>query len=208
MAYLGRLWESYNHYFTLEHVMELLEQYRGFGPLPGILLPMAEAFLPILPLFIFVIANTNAFGLWLGFLYSWVGACVGALLVFFLVRKFVRGRLANFIGRHEKVKKMMIWIEKHGFGPMFLILCFPFTPSAAVNLVAALSKVSTNQFILAVLAGKMVMIFTMSFIGYDLRALVEQPLRSVIVGVVIFLLWIVGKRIEVRLQTNVKQRDH
>ena len=150
---------------TLENILEILEDYRAIGPVPGMLLPMLEAFIPILPLFIFVMANAAAFGLWLGFIYSWIGTCTGALLVFFLVRKYGQKRLFLFISRHKKIKSLMNWVEKHGFGPLFLLLCFPFSPSAAVNIVAALSKINTVQFILAVLCGKLVMVFTVSFIG-------------------------------------------
>lgn len=60
-------------WFTLDRIMDLIDSYRSFGPLPGVLLPLIEAFLPFLPLFVFIMANVNAFGFWLGFLYSWVG---------------------------------------------------------------------------------------------------------------------------------------
>ena len=109
-------------FLTLENILELLETYRGIGPLPGILLPMLEAFIPILPLFIFVMANAAAFGLWLGFIYSWIGTCTGALLVFFLVRKYGQKRLFLFISSHKKIKSLMNWVEKHGFGPLFILL--------------------------------------------------------------------------------------
>jgi uncharacterized membrane protein YdjX (TVP38/TMEM64 family) len=190
---------------TLENILEILEDYRAIGPVPGMLLPMLEAFIPILPLFIFIMANAAAFGLWLGFLYSWIGTCTGALLVFFLVRKYGQKRLFLFISRHKKIKRLMNWVEKHGFGPLFIMLCFPFTPSAAVNIVAALSKINTVQFILAVLCGKLVMVFTVSFIGYDVRALFQQPVRTAIVGIIIAILWLVGKKLEERLTTRNKR---
>jgi uncharacterized membrane protein YdjX (TVP38/TMEM64 family) len=110
-----------------------------------------------------------------------------------------------FIQRHAKIRKLMIWIETHGFGPIFLLLCFPFTPSAVVNIVAGLSKINIYQYMLAVLTGKIVMIFMISFIGYDIRSLITQPLRTAIVLVVIFILWYVGKRIEVRLNISSKK---
>jgi uncharacterized membrane protein YdjX (TVP38/TMEM64 family) len=49
----------------------------------------------------------------------------------------------------------------------------------------------------------MVMIFTISFIGYDIISLVKQPIRTVIVGVIIFVLWLVGKQIEIRLNKKL-----
>src|SRR5690625_5181943 len=72
----------------LEDVLELLDKYEKLGPLPGILLPFIEAFLPFLPLFVFVMANSAAYGLFKGFIYSWFGAAAGSIAVFFLIRKF------------------------------------------------------------------------------------------------------------------------
>lgn len=189
-------------WFTLENIMALIEQYRLLGPLPGILLPLLEAFLPFLPLVLFVMANANAFGLWFGFLFSWIGASAGALIVFLLVRKYGQQRILGFLKRHPQVQKLMIWVENHGFGPLFLLLCFPFTPSAVVNIVAGLSKISFAQYMLAVLTGKMVMIFTISFVGYDLRSLITQPTRTAIVAAVIILLWYIGKQIEKHLHNK------
>lgn len=191
--------ESFKAWFTFENIMNLIQEYRAFGPIPGVLLIVIEAFLPFLPLFLFVMANASAFGLWLGFLYSWLGACIGAILVFSLIRRYGQKSLLAFLPNHPKVRKSMDWVDRHGFGPLFLLLCFPFTPSAVVNIVAGLSKISFAQYILAVCIGKMVMIFTLSFVGYDIHSLITQPYRTVIVLIVIFILWYVGKRIEVRL---------
>lgn len=199
--------ETLKEWATLENVMELIKEYRSFGPLPGILLPMLEAFLPFLPLFLFVMANANAFGLWFGFLFSWIGACAGALLVFLLIRKYGQKRVLQFIKKHPQVQRLMQWVERHGFGPLFILLCFPFTPSAVVNIVAGLSKVSTYQYMLAVMTGKLVMIFTISFVGHDIRSLMTQPIRTAVVAFVIFILWYVGKRIEVKLNKSMEKEQ-
>ncbi|WP_313800598.1 TVP38/TMEM64 family protein [Cytobacillus sp.] len=199
-------YELFKDWFTLENIMDLIEKYRSFGPLPGLLLPMVEAFLPFLPLFVFVMANANAFGLWFGFLLSWIGSTAGAFLVFLLIRKYGQKRMLRFLKRSPKVQKLMAWVERHGFGPLFILLCFPFTPSAVVNIVAGLSKISIAQYMLAVLTGKMVMIFTMSFIGYDIKSLITQPVRTAIVGAIIFILWYVGKRIEIKMNISTKKR--
>ncbi|MBX9971903.1 TVP38/TMEM64 family protein [Cytobacillus firmus] len=197
--------ELFKDWFTLDHIMDLIREYRSFGPLPGILLPMLEAFLPFLPLVLFVMANASAFGLWLGFLYSWLGAVAGALLVFLLVRKYGQKRILRFLKKHKQVQKLMKWVEKHGFGPLFILLCFPFTPSAVVNIVAGLSNISMAQYMLAVLSGKIVMIFTISFVGYDIKSLVTQPIRTAIVALVIFILWYVGKIIEIKMNMSVEK---
>ncbi|WP_409304600.1 TVP38/TMEM64 family protein [Peribacillus sp. SCS-155] len=199
--------DTIREWLTLENILDLIKEYRSLGLLPGLLLPMLEAFLPFLPLVVFVLANASAFGLWLGFLISWAGAVTGSMLVFFIFRRYGQRRMLRFLHKHKQVQKLMDWVDRHGFGPLFLLLCFPFTPSAIVNVVAGLSKISPLQYGLATGAGKMVMIFIISFIGYDIVSLVRQPIRTVIVIVIIFILWYAGKRIEVRLNRAVKREN-
>ncbi|MGB3259365.1 TVP38/TMEM64 family protein [Paenisporosarcina sp.] len=191
-------------WLTAENLLELTRDYRSLGPLIGFLLPFLEAFLPFLPLFVFVFANASAYGLWIGFLLSWAGTLVGSYLVFLLVRKYGRARFLRFMTKHERVQKLIHWVENHGFGPLFLLLCFPFTPSALVNLVAGLSDMKKNSYLWTLIAGKFVMILTISFIGYDIRALINQPIRTAIVVGVIILLWFIGKQVEKRLNKRVE----
>lgn len=194
--------ESLKEFFTMDNILMLLEEYADLGPIPGILLPMVEAIIPIFPLVLFVMANAAAFGLWKGFILSWIGATLGAIIVFFIIRKLGRQKFFNFLTKHQKVKKLMNWIERHGFGFIFLMLCFPFSPSSLINVVAGLSRVSTYQFILAVLLGKLVMIFTISFIGYDIKSLIDQPLKTIFVLLLMFILWYIGKKIERKIHTE------
>ncbi|MUV36565.1 putative membrane protein YhjE [Lentibacillus sp. JNUCC-1] len=79
-------------------------------------------------------------------------------------------------------------------------MCFPFSPSSVINVVSGLSKISTQQFILAVLLGKSVMIFSIAYIGSSILSFAENPVRTIVVAVCILLFWVVGKFIEKRLQ--------
>lgn len=51
------------------------------------------------------------------------------------------------------------------------------------------------------------MIFTISFIGYDVVSLIHKPVRTAIMAGVIFILWLVGKRVEARLNKSMKRED-
>lgn len=199
---------SLREWFTLENIMDMIQKYESFGPIPGFFLPLIEAFLPFLPLVVFVMANASAFGLWWGFLLSWGGSVTGACLVFLLIRKYGQRKFLSFLHRHRQVKQLMNWVDRHGFGPVFLLLCFPFTPSAVVNIVAGLSNISIRQYLLAVMTGKVVMIFTISFIGYDFFSLIKEPVRTAILVGVIFILWAVGKQVEMHLNKKEgRQRE-
>lgn len=193
-----------NEWFDVDKVIELSEHYRALGPLIGLFFPFIESFLPFLPLFVFVFANASAYGLWYGFILSWAGASAGSYAVFLVIRKYGQARIFQFMTKGIRVQKLIKWVEQNGFGPLFLFICFPFTPSALVNLVAGLSDIKKHHYLWTLLAGKFVMIFTVSFIGSDLNALLTQPIRTGIVIAIILLLWLIGKQLEKRLNKKIE----
>lgn len=183
-------------------IIQLLEFYGSFGPIPGLLLPFIEAFLPFLPIIVFILANSIVYGLIFGFLFSWISASAGAILVFILIRKMQKFRWVRRIKQQKQVQKITSFFERHGFGPLFLLLSFPFSPSALVNVVAAFTRMSIQQFALAVLLGKAVMIFSVSFVGDSIASFAQNPMKTIIVGVAIGLFWLLGKFIEKKIQSS------
>lgn len=182
----------------------LLKSYESLGPIPGFLLPFLEAFLPFLPLIVFVMTNAAAYGLLKGFLLSWAGASTGGIAVFLLVRRYRHLKFLRWIHKNKQVQRVTGWLERHGFGPLFLMLCFPFSPSAIINLVAALSSVGIYQFVLAELLGKAVMIFIVSYVGDSLASFAQNPVKSIVVAIIIVVLWFAGNYMEKRLQSREK----
>lgn len=189
-----------------DYVIELLDKYEKLGPLPGILLPFIEAFLPFLPLFVFVMSNSVAYGLLKGFLYSWIGSSVGSIAVFLLIRKFGKKKIMLKIKQNRQVIHVTSWVERHGFGPLFILLCFPFSPSSIINIVAGLSNVSRQQFLLAVLLGKSVMIFSIAYIGSSIVEFAKNPIKTIVVTVCILVFWVFGKFLEKKIQKNSLKR--
>jgi uncharacterized membrane protein YdjX (TVP38/TMEM64 family) len=190
----GLSWEDIEHY---------LQRYESLGPLPGIAAPFAESLIPILPLIAIIVANVNAYGLWEGILYSWIGVVSGAICVFLFFRRF-GGRFRNFIERkYPKTKTFIGWLEHHGFMPVFMLACFPFTPSAFVNIVAGISKLPRPVFLLATALGKAVMIIIVSIAGNDLGNLIKQPWKMAAIVVVFLAIWLIGRKLESRY-TKIK----
>src|SRR5690625_456954 len=190
-----------------EYILHLLDEYEQLGPLPGMLFPFIEAFLPFLPLFVFVIANGAAYGLFKGLLYSWIDTSLGSILVFYIIRRLGDKRIFSLLRKNKQVKKVTVWLERHGFGPLFLLLCFPFSPSSVINVVAGLSRISRQQFVLAVLLGKSVMIFSIAYVGSSIVEFAKNPVRTIIVGISIGLFWLIGKYVEQRLQRQKQKSE-
>lgn len=180
----------------MQDIENIMDKYESFGPLPGILLPFIESLLPFLPLVAIVVANASAYGFWLGFLYSWIGVVTGAFSVFWLVRRF-GGRFRQFIVRkYPKSQRLTTFFERKGFTLIFVLACFPFTPSSLVNIVSGLSRIPMYTFLTATMLGKGVMLMLVSYAGYDLTTLIHKPWKLVAICVVFLLLWLIGRKLE------------
>lgn len=182
--------------WSWEDFEQLLHKFEALGPLPGVFAAWLESLLPFLPLVAILVANVNIYGLGEGFLLSWVGVLGGALTVFWLVRRF-GGRLRHFVERKSpRSTRLIHWLERHGFMPIFLLSCFPFTPSFLVNFVSGISKVPFHTFLIATALGKGVMILIVSVAGYDLGDLFKQPWKLVLIVAIFGLLALTGRKIE------------
>ncbi|MEL7605619.1 TVP38/TMEM64 family protein [Sedimentibacter saalensis] len=147
------------------------------GPIAGIILPVIEAFLPVLPLVGFVIINVAVFGFFMGYLYSWIGNCLGSFLLFMLIRKIGGKKIENKIEK-SKYKGTLEKIRRKNLTVLFFLYCFPFTPSFLISGTAALTNMNTQQFILALLPSKFVMILSLAFIGQNVSSYFENPAKS------------------------------
>ncbi len=192
-------------WLTIDNIEQIEEHYRRLGPFTGLLLPILEAFLPFLPLMVIVIANVNAFGLFWGFFISWSGTVIGSYLVFLIVRRFGKSKKLRFFTESKQVKKLIRWVDMNGISPLFVLLCFPFTPSVLVNIVAGLSNIRTRFYLFVLMLGKLVMIFAMSFVGQDITELLTSPIKLILSLAVLALLWGVGKLVERQLNKRVER---
>lgn len=195
-------WLSIVKNMDLEQMQRTLESYSALGPLPGVLITLLEAFLPFLPLIVIVAANANIYGLGWGFLYSWIGVSLGASLVFLICRRLGKNVKVRIMKRFPKSERFFNWIDRKGFTPLFLLACFPFSPSSLINIVAGLSKVPLQTFLLATILGKAVMILSISLISFDISSFRDEPWRIVVTIAVIFIMWFGGKRLESRYHVS------
>lgn len=188
--------------WNLKFILKWLEAYEDLGPLPGIAVPMLESFVPVLPLVAILVTNAAAYGLWLGFLYSWAGVCIGSAIVFSLSRRFGK-RFTHYIHRRfPKSKSLFRWIETRGFTPLFVLSCFPFTPSFLVNILSGLSNISPRIFMIAIFSGKAVMIFIVSLAGYDLASVIREPVKLFWIIVMFTALWALGRYMQSRFPAS------
>ncbi|OMC66292.1 hypothetical protein BK126_19925 [Paenibacillus sp. FSL H7-0326] len=182
-------------YFTEENIIMLLEQFRSYGPLPGILITFMKSFIPPLPTLLIVGANGAVYG-WAGFIYSWIGLVGGSFLTFLIIRRIATTSYIQRWTKKPKVQKSLRWIRRNAFSYVFILGMFPMGPFVLVNMAAGAAQMRPGLFLLAAGLGKGIMIFYVTYIGTNLEEIIQHPL--ILVGIVIFIILtiVASKRIE------------
>lgn len=185
-------------YLTEENLMLLLAKYRSFGPLPGLLLPFMKSFIPPLPTLVIISVNAAVYGLWLGFLYSWIGIVCGCLVTFAIVKKVAGHPYLVRWSQKPGVQKSLNWARRQAFNYVFILSLFPLGPFVVINMAAGLVRMRFRSFLVAVAAGKAVMVMSVSFIGYDLKRFMNHPYELIYVALFIGISLVISKKVEKR----------
>ncbi|MGO1996276.1 MAG: TVP38/TMEM64 family protein [Staphylococcus equorum] len=181
---------------TEEQVQYWFDLFGNLGYIVGFLLPFIEAFIPILPIIVFVIVNVNAYGFIIGTLLAWMGTVAGSYIVFLFFRRLTHTRYMKKIQQRTSVQRLIHFIDRKGVLPIFILMCFPFTPSALVNIVASLSHIKAHAYLTVLIASKFVMVGLVGWLGNDITTLFTSPTRLITIIIVILIVWFVGRKIE------------
>lgn len=191
---------------TTEHGIEtLFQKFEDLGFIVGFLLVIIEAFLPFLPLVVIVILNINSYGIIIGFLVSYIASAAGSYLVFLIVRNLFRQSAQKYIEKHDKLNRMLRFIDERGFTFLFILLSLPFTPSSIVNVIAALSNIRRHVYLYILLASKFIMILSITLVGYDITSFFDSPLKLILSLVFLVLLYLISKWYQKYLERKMKK---
>lgn len=175
---------------TLTELIETctkLIQKGGF--LMGFFLILIEAFIPILPLGAFVTLNINAFGTFPGLLISWSASVIGSYIMYLLCYYVSNKIIYKFIKEKtkEKIIEKTTHFQKIKLTSLVLIITLPFTPSCFINLLAGISNVSKEKYLISLIIGKA---FNIIFWGYIGMSLIESltNIKAIIFIIIILLI--------------------
>ena len=180
---------------SLEFWESLFAAYSMSGAATALLLPMLESFIPALPLIAIAALNTAAFGYFRGFLYTWIGSCIGNTLVFLFYRHVLR-HAADYLNRNgSRIQKARQAISDFDPLALFLLICIPFTPSSFINFAFGLSDFSQKRYLTTMLAAKITMIGSLVFFGQSITQAEEHPLQLILGLVMMGLLYLLSVKL-------------
>ncbi|WP_226386269.1 TVP38/TMEM64 family protein [Staphylococcus sp. Marseille-Q1834] len=181
-------------------VFHQIEQWfnvlQELGYFAGFIILYLRAIVPVLPLTLYVIMNVHAYGFLIGTVISWLGIVSGTYTVFYICRKFVNARFMQKIRKRKSVEKLIHFIDRQGIVPIFILMCFPFTPNTLVNFVASLSHIKAKYYFLILLVSKLISITFLAVMGKEVTTFLTHPIRAIALILVTVALWFIGKRVE------------
>ncbi|EHJ06681.1 TVP38/TMEM64 family protein [Staphylococcus simiae] len=190
---------------SFHQIEEWFEVLRQFGYVPGFVLLYLRAIVPVFPLALYILINIHTYGTIVGILISWLGLISGTFTVYLICKKLVNTDRMQRIKQRTSVQRLISFIDRQGLIPLFILLCFPFTPNTVINFVASLSHIKAKYYFIVLVISKLISTIILGLLGKEVTTIVSHPLRGILmlVGLVIF--WFVGRKIEQHFMGSRKE---
>ena len=190
---------------SLSQLEEWFDAFRQFGYIPGFIMLYLRAIVPVLPLTLYVVLLIHAYGLFPGIIISWLGIVSGTFTVFLICKKFVNTIRMKKLKSRKSVQRLISFIDRQGLIPLFVLLCFPFTPNTLINIIASLSHIKIKYYFFVLVISKLISITILGVMGKEIFTIFTNPLRALIMIVLLVVLWFISKKLEKYFMCSTKE---
>lgn len=146
-----------------EALSQFLGRFGFWAPFIFIMVQIVQVVIPILPGAIGCLGGVLIFGPVWGFVYNYIGICIGSVLAFRLSKQYGRPFVRSMV-KEKSYNKYITWLEKGDkFDKAFAIAIFlPVAPDDLLCYIAGLTKMTLKRFTWIILLGKPLSILTYS----------------------------------------------
>ena len=153
-------------YFINLGVFKDLNALRGLvgdsiilGPIIFVFIQILQVVIPIIPGGISTAAGVLIFGPYAGFIYNYIGICIGSIIIF-LGRRYGKPFILSMIS-DKTYNKYIGWLDNQNrFEKLFALAIFlPVAPDDALCLMAGLTNMPVKRYTLIILIAKPLSIF-------------------------------------------------
>lgn len=190
---------------SLSQLEEWFDAFRQFGYIPGFIMLYLRAIVPVLPLTLYVVLLIHAYGLFPGIIISWLGIVSGTFTVFLICKKLVNTIRMKKLKSRKSVQRLISFIDRQGLIPLFILLCFPFTPNTLINIIASLSHIKIKYYFFVLVISKLISITILGVMGKEIFTIFTNPLRALIMIVLLVVLWFISKKVEKHFMGSTKE---
>lgn len=181
-------------------VVNMIQSMGPYGVLFSCLLIIVESILPILPLTVFIAINFLYYGPIIGFIISWIFTIIGCSLSFYLCQKGFKNFVDNKIRKYPKANKFLNRVDDLKLNHLILLIAMPFTPAFLVNIAAGISKVKYKKFLVAILIGKIFLVYFWGYVGVSLVQSLKNPFVIIKVIIMLLIAYLIGAIVNKKLK--------
>ena len=186
---------------VINELVNILVGYiQQFGIPFGCFIVILEAIVPALPLGVFIAFNMMAFGNFVGFIMSWLSSIVGCIIAYTFFKKYVSKSAERKIEKHEKLLKFKKALKNISFSNLVLIVALPFSPAFVINAACGLVKMDFKKFIVAIIIGKISIIYFWGFVSKSLLQSITDLKTILIITALLLASYILSKLINRKLK--------
>ncbi|EGG97911.1 SNARE-like domain protein [Staphylococcus warneri VCU121] len=190
---------------SFEQLEEWFDLFRQFGYIPGFVLIYFRAIIPILPLTLYVILIMHTYGSIVGIIICWLGIVSGTFTMFLIFKRLVNTKKMKQFKTKRSVQRLISFIDRQGLIPLFILLCFPFTPNTLINVVASLSHIKTKYYFIVLTLSKLISITVLGIMGREVTTIFTNPIRAIVSILFFIILWFISKRVEKHFMGSTKE---
>jgi phospholipase D1/2 len=157
-----------------DRIRDALESFAdgNWGPLIVLGIFVGSSVL-LFPVTVLIAATAAAFGPWLGFAYSAVGALLSALISFMIGAMIGREALTSVLG--PRLNRIRREVRNRGVIAVAVVRLVPVAPFGVINLVAGASKIRLLDFTLGTAIGMLPGIAVMAALGHQITLVLTRP---------------------------------
>ena len=115
---------------------------------------------------------------------------MGAVVMFIFARYFFRNQIKGLINKSSYLKQVDDYSAANGFKALLIARLLPLAPSGIITAVAALSRISFRDFLLATLIGKLPPVIIKVLLGHDIVFAGENMARLIVVLLLVVVLYV------------------
>lgn len=173
-------------------------QLSSWGLIGGFFLIFLESIIPALPLGVFIGMNMLAFGNVTGFFLSYFSTIIGCMVSFSVFKYVVKDLVLRMLNNKtiEKVEVYMEKIKKLDFNCLVILIALPITPASLINMAAGLAKMDSKKYLLALLIGKLAIVYFWGYIGSSILKDIKNPQVILKMIILVLITYIISKIIE------------
>ncbi|WP_110953802.1 TVP38/TMEM64 family protein [Anaerosinus massiliensis] len=169
----------------IQAIVDILRSYGIWAMIVSILIDVFINVLGFLPTIFISAANGVVFGLLPGVIISWLAECIGVIISFWLMRRFLRQTAERLIANSKYLQKIDTFSGANGFKMMLAARSLPYFPSGIITALGALSSIRFRDYVLATMIGKFPAVTLEVVIGHDLITYEQNLVRLSLVILVI-----------------------